>query len=78
LSNNSFSEKQKSHPAARSASGGAGKAASHPTVLSAQSRRAKIPFFQPPSFLPVCWKPPAIFSGGGTSNWVMGEVRYLY
>jgi len=38
--------------------------------------RAKIPSPQPPSFLPVCWKPPAIFSGGGgTSNWVAGGVR---
>src|SRR3989338_794106 len=33
-----------------------------------KSRRAKIPSPQPPSFLPACWKPPAIFSGGGASN----------
>ena len=43
-----------------------------------ESRRAKIPSPQPPSFLPACWKPPAIFSDGdGTSNWVAGGVNYL-
>jgi len=51
---------------------------SHPIPPSAESRRAKIPSPQPPSFLPACWKPPAIFSDGdGTSNWVAGGVNYL-
>ena len=50
----------------------------HPIPPSAESRRAKIPSPRPPSFLPACWKPPAIFSdGGGTSNWAVGEVSYF-
>jgi hypothetical protein len=53
-----------------------GQAASHPCrAFGAESRRAKIPSPRPPSFLPACWKPPAIFSdGGGTSNWAAGGV----
>ena len=48
---------------------------SHPSrAFGAVSRRAKIPSPQPPSFLPVCWKPPTIFSDGGASNWVVGGV----
>ena len=40
--------------------------------------RAKIPSPQPPSFLPACWKLPAIFSdGGGASNWAVGGVSLL-
>jgi len=38
---------------------------SHPSPASRDGRRAKIPSPQPPSFLPACWKPPAIFSDGG-------------
>ncbi len=54
------------------------RAASHPCrAFGAESRRAKIPSPRPPSFLPACWKPPAIFSdGGGTLNWVVGGVRF--
>jgi hypothetical protein len=44
------------------------RAASHPIPPSAESRRAKIPSPRPPSFLSACWKPPAIFSDGGTSK----------
>ena len=47
---------------------------SHPSPASRDGRRAKIPSPRPPSFLPACWKPPADFSGGGASNWVVGEV----
>ena len=55
-----------------------GRAASHPCrAFGAESRRAKIPSPRPPSFLPACWKPPAIFSdGGGTSNWAVGGVSF--
>ncbi|PIW94876.1 MAG: hypothetical protein COZ85_02910 [Candidatus Moranbacteria bacterium CG_4_8_14_3_um_filter_34_16] len=48
---------------------------SHPTAPTAQNRWAKIPSPQPPSFLPACWKPLAIFSdGGGTSIWMAGRI----
>jgi len=52
---------------------------SHPSrAFGAVSRRAKIPSPRPPSFLPACWNPPAIFSdGGGTLNWVVGGVMLL-
>jgi len=43
---------------------------SHPSrAFGAVSRRAKIPSPQPPSFLPTCWKPPAIFLDGGTERY---------
>src|SRR3989344_5894689 len=50
---------------------------SHPSPASRDGRRAKIPSPQPASFLPACWKPPADFSGGGTSNWAEGGVSIL-
>jgi len=41
--------------------------------------RHGIPSPQPPSFLPACWKPPAIFSdGGGTSNWVVRLIFQIW
>jgi len=40
-------------------------------------RRAKIPSPRPPSFLPACWKPPAIFSGGDETEKETKEVKTL-
>jgi len=59
------------------ANAGIAETLSHPIPPSAESRQAKIPSPRSPSFLPACWKPPAIFSdGGGTSNWAVGGIRF--